>query len=483
MRLRHIILFLLMAVLVTPVRAGILTDYLLGGSLTLKNGRKLLSKHEGMIPTGTGYYRRFSTTDLYIDGLIVRDGEPLLWQFDGGYVSLNANATPTSWNYYITDHLGSTRKVVDSNNNIKETINYYPFGSEMRMSSPYQIIQKNVKMNLKTAGIEKTGIETGGFTFPADSAISIKDPGILMPKDSMAKSYDPLLVQDYWQPYRFSGKELDKQNGLNWYDFGARWFDVAGVPMWTSVDPLAEKYYHISPYVYCNNNPVMLVDPDGREFTESSWEYVNMLLNNINARISNNADKIADIQTKLDGGGLSEKKVKTLQNKIKRLETNSAELRDVQDEIEILEQSSQIYDVALDNSRNNSDMFGIEVNSVAYFNPANGVFEIRLGDRSLGLMAHELKHAYQFEIGAYSIGMLSNGAPFYDQSDEWEAYKRGELFGGERLLALPQIYSGIQTGPIDYKSVNPIIMSDLKNFAKRTKSAFRVNGVTYNGIP
>ena len=212
----------------------------------------------------TNGYIRKTTTDQYVDGLILRDGKPLMWQFDGGYVELDTNGTPTSWNYYITDHLGSTRKVVDSNNNIKETINYYPFGSEMRMSSPYQIIQKNVKMNLETAGIEKTGIDTGGFTFPADSAISIKDPGILMPKDSMAKSYDPLLVQDYWQPYRFSGKELDKQNGLNWYDFGARWFDVAGVPMWTSVDPLAEKYYHITPYSYCMGNPVMFIDPDGR---------------------------------------------------------------------------------------------------------------------------------------------------------------------------------------------------------------------------
>ena len=176
------------------------------------DGRKLSSRHYGMVPKGNGSYRRLNTTDLYIDGLIVRDGVPLLWQFDGGYVSLNANATPTNWNYYITDHLGSTRKVVDSNNNVKETINYYPFGSEMRMQDPTQ------------------------------------------------------MAGNTWQPYRFTGKELDNQNGLNWYDFGARWFDVAGVPMWTSVDPLAEKYYNVSPYVYCNNNPVMFIDPDGRDY-------------------------------------------------------------------------------------------------------------------------------------------------------------------------------------------------------------------------
>ena len=70
------------------------------------DGRKLSSRHYGMVPKGNGSYRRLNTTDLYIDGLILRDGVPFMWQFDGGYVSLNANATPTSWNYYITDHLG-----------------------------------------------------------------------------------------------------------------------------------------------------------------------------------------------------------------------------------------------------------------------------------------------------------------------------------------------------------------------------------------
>lgn len=223
------------------------------------DGIKLSSKHAS---TDASTNVRISTTDQYVDGLILRDGKPLMWQFDGGYVELDDNGTPTSWNYYITDHLGSTRKVVDSNNNVKETINYYPFGSEMRMSSPYQIIRKNGKMNLETVGIE-----TAGFTMPADSAISIKNPGILMPIDSVAKGKEPALASaDFWQPYRFSGKELDKQNGLNMYDFGARLFDVAGVPMWTSVDPLAEENPNVTSYMYCAGDPVNLVDPDGRDW-------------------------------------------------------------------------------------------------------------------------------------------------------------------------------------------------------------------------
>ena len=99
------------------------------------DGRKLLSKHVMSIPKAHGYIKK-TTTDMYVDGLMLRGDTTLMWRFDGGYVELNANGTPTRWNYYVTDHLGSTRMVVDSNDSIRETINYYPFGSEMQMVNP-----------------------------------------------------------------------------------------------------------------------------------------------------------------------------------------------------------------------------------------------------------------------------------------------------------------------------------------------------------
>ncbi|MDL2297215.1 hypothetical protein LJC68_09980 [Bacteroidales bacterium OttesenSCG-928-B11] len=43
-------------------------------------------------------------------------------------------------------------------------------------------------------------------------------------------------------------------------------YDIGGLGCWLSVDPLASKYPHSSPYVYCNNNPIMLVDPNGMEW-------------------------------------------------------------------------------------------------------------------------------------------------------------------------------------------------------------------------
>ncbi len=66
------------------------------------------------------------------------------------------------------------------------------------------------------------------------------------------------------QPYKFGGKELLTANGLNEYDFGARRYFQA-VPHFTSVDPLCEKIQHLSPYLYCGNDPVNLVDRNGKE--------------------------------------------------------------------------------------------------------------------------------------------------------------------------------------------------------------------------
>jgi len=56
-------------------------------------------------------------------------------------------------------------------------------------------------------------------------------------------------------------KELDPAKG--YYYYGARYY-APPVSQWLSPDPLAEKYPAFSPYNYTLNNPVRLVDPDGR---------------------------------------------------------------------------------------------------------------------------------------------------------------------------------------------------------------------------
>ena len=105
------------------------------------------------------------------------------------------------YHYYLQDHQGNNRVVADQTGAVEEVNHYYPFG----------------------------GI------FASTSSV---------------------------QPYKYNGKELDRKGGLDWYDYGARMYDAA-LGRWHGVDPMADKYYDISPYNYCLNNPFRLIDPNG----------------------------------------------------------------------------------------------------------------------------------------------------------------------------------------------------------------------------
>ena len=121
-----------------------------------------------------------------------------------GYVTFASNGTPT-YHYYLKDHLGNVRVVFNQTGTIEQRNDYYPSGALMATS-------------------------TGGSV----------------------------------QPYKYNGKELERTAGLDLYDYGARWMDSKIGARFTTIDPMCEKYYDISPYAYCAGNPVNLVDPDGR---------------------------------------------------------------------------------------------------------------------------------------------------------------------------------------------------------------------------
>ena len=160
------------------------TDYLLGGSLTLRNGR--------------------------VDKL----------QFEEGYCQASAySGNPSqddiTFQYYDRDHLGNIRQVIKATGSNKgpvlQTMDYYPFGAEFCHSSTASDVQSR----------------------------------------------------------KYNGKELDKMHGLNTYDYGARQYNPV-TARWDRVDPLCEKYYNVSPYVYCHNNPVMCIDLDGRDWYQNN---------------------------------------------------------------------------------------------------------------------------------------------------------------------------------------------------------------------
>ena len=84
------------------------------------------------------------------------------------------------------------------------------------------------------------------------------------------------------QNFKYNGKELDKEHGLNQYDYAARFMDPSMI-RFTTVDPLAEKYFSWSPYVYVGNNPMRLVDPDGKDWRD----FLNGIIDGAKQRVDN----------------------------------------------------------------------------------------------------------------------------------------------------------------------------------------------------
>ena len=101
--------------------------------------------------------------------------------------------------------------------------------------------------------------------------------------------------------YTFSGKERDEETGFSY--FGARYYQPS-LSIWLSVDPMSDKYPGTSPYTYCGNNPVRLVDPDGREViidgTEKTWVLKKLFstYKNLNLTIDGSGKLQASIEKK-----------------------------------------------------------------------------------------------------------------------------------------------------------------------------------------
>lgn len=144
--------------------------------------------------------------------IILKPVTQMTLQYSAGHVYRNGTLervnnsfgywTDSSFLYNILDYQGNIRAVIAEDGTLEEVNNYYPYGGLM--------------------GTANTGV----------------------------------------QPLKYSAKELDRENGLDWYDSKARFYDsmIGRTP---TQDPLAEKYSGVSPYLWCAGNPIRFIDPLG----------------------------------------------------------------------------------------------------------------------------------------------------------------------------------------------------------------------------
>ena len=132
---------------------------------------------------------------------------------DGGYVSFSGG-TPY-YHYYLTDHLGSNRVVMNKSTGATIQVNhYYPYG------------------------------------------------GLFATSTNVAGLY-----------YKFNGKEIDHRYNLELTDYGARFYDALRAS-WLTMDPLCEKYYDLSPYAMCGDNPINYIDINGLDWVRREHDGV-----------------------------------------------------------------------------------------------------------------------------------------------------------------------------------------------------------------
>ena len=170
----------------------------------------------------------------YAGNYIYKNGGLQSFGVPDGYVQPNNNGS-YDYIYQFKDHLGNIRLsftdsnddgIIDSSDEIVQENNFYPYGLEHK-----------------------------GYNNQINSTEYL---------------------------FKYNGKELNEELGIGWYDFGARNYNAV-LGRWMNLDPLADKYFNVTPYSFVSNTPINAIDPDGRRVyyvagagnDKDGWDYVN----------------------------------------------------------------------------------------------------------------------------------------------------------------------------------------------------------------
>jgi RHS repeat-associated protein len=224
----------------------------------------------------------------------------------------------------------------------------------------------------------------------------------------------------------FGGKELQDEivgsNSFEVYDFGARNYDQA-LGRWMNLDPLADKFFDYTPYNFVKNNPLIYIDPDGKDiiiwYTNSDGKKSSYTLNEKNLI---NGLQTA-IQSKSDFFIFAVASIINNVGSLKKSDSNATKeaLNDSEHNVSVKELKTGLVSYNGFNS--------------VYWNPFSGVETEK--DNSVispaTVLEHEIGHAYERAKGDVDGIKDRENTPMGRYTN---AFEHGIITGGERTTAI-----------------------------------------------
>ena len=215
-------------------------------------------------------------------------------------------------------------------------------------------------------------------------------------------------------PYLFNAKEFDEETGL--YYYGARYYDPR-ISLWISTDPKQESYFAFSSYVYCGNNPLIYIDPNGKEWEDPAQA------EKLKAKIDNKTTSIQKSilaqKARLESNQAKGKDISKQERKIADFESRISNLNQSKSDIDLLGHDSQKYKL--------TQVSGEGAHKVRLEN--NGTISIETSEDALSI--HEITHVRQaLDAGGLEFsdsGCLKNPGTRAKGSQRYIAISEAEI--------------------------------------------------------